>query len=341
MCLIIVKQTGIDLPKEEYLRLGAKRNSDGLGLAYLKAGEQSVTLKKDFKDIDELVGYVKTNITKEDTLIVHFRLATHGLRDEGNRHPFPISKNKDLLRKTSLSCKYAMAHNGVLNQYSRIDDTELSDTQQFVLEVLSETAVKENLDKPGIKKLVSEFLGGDRLAIMNNKGKLWLFGTFVEEDGCKFSNTLFKPYKAPNYAGFYQRNNHWDYCGCNNFLNHDKNNQRKTDNKNKENEVRMTGICEGCGKDKKVKLQRYNNSDYQFCKRCRKKARKGKLQLNKWENGSLKNVLETSEEIDEFSCVSCKGYFKASELTLILGSYSVCPECLNEVKQDPQQSFIV
>ena len=117
MCMIVVKDKGVKLPKDEYLKNGASKNSDGIGICYRKKGEKKVTIKKDFKDVNALNKWLKENIGEEDQLIIHFRLATSGKRDAGNRHPFPITENKLLLRKNNLKKRFAVAHNGVINKY--------------------------------------------------------------------------------------------------------------------------------------------------------------------------------------------------------------------------------
>jgi predicted glutamine amidotransferase len=350
MCLIVVKPAGIDLPQDEYLREGAKRNSDGLGLAYLKNGENIVHIKKDFHLAQDLIDFIHTNITKDDNLIVHFRQATHGLKDEGNRHPFPICRNKDLLRKTEVDSKYIMAHNGVLSQYSRLDETELSDSQRFILEILSETAVKENLDKPGIKALISDFLNGDRLAILNNKGRIWMFGTFAEEAGCHYSSSGYKPYvyKEDYIKNWRQslENNHWSsyYNNLNNTTPRTRQNlSHLTDLENKSNSATSTqnihGKCEGCQKQKAVKFQSYKGEEYLLCKRCRKRARKNSLILTFADKNTIITPTETND-IKEFPCVSCREYFPAEKLTLLWDAYSVCEACIEIVKKDQNKPLL-
>lgn len=370
MCLIVVKPKGIDLPKSTYLKHAAKRNADGQGMAYLKKGENIVKLKKDFKEVDDLIKFMDENITKEDDLIIHFRFATHGLKDEGNRHPFPLTKNKSLLRKTELTCKSAVAHNGVLTQYSKSDDSQLSDSQHFVLEILSDSMIKENFERDSIQILINDFLNGDRLAILNNKGKIWLFGDFSEEDGISYSNSGYKPYEYTthvNNKGFHANINGFSHWG--NFENdlledQSKNKQKKIPN---DDGLNMSCNCEGCGKWKKVKFCDYKSQQYILCKRCRKRARKNKLVLRIKEevnccekeetikNKSQLNVSEflqggqTPEHTETlmndknslYYCASCRELFIYKELNIVLGgSCVICTKCKEKMKEDPDQALL-
>lgn len=344
MCLIIAKPKGTDLPKESYLKHAAKRNSDGQGLAYLKKGEHLIKLKKDFKDVDSLIDFINKNITKEDDLIIHFRLATHGLVDAGNCHPFPITKNKTLLRKTELECKHIVAHNGVLTQYGKVEDIELSDSQRFILDVLSESAIKENLDKSGVQVLINEFLNGDRLVTLNNKGEMLLFGDFKEEDGISYSNSMYKPiitYINYNRTAEYE-NGHWMGYG----FNHQSSPHIGKNTKQNQNEgANITGHCEGCNKWKKLKISDYKDKKYILCKRCRKKAKKNKLNLyieTKKKGLDVETFLKESLENEKgiHPCHSCRVDYPVEELELVMGTSLVCPSCVSKMKNDPEQSVL-
>lgn len=320
MCLIVVKPSGIDLPKEDYLKRGYRKNPDGLGVAFFKEGNRFVKIKKDFKKDEELIDYIKGNVSKEDLLVVHFRSATHGLKDEGNRHPFPLTKNKELLRKLEVDCKSAMAHNGVLSQYCERDKT-FSDSQKFVLEILSDPVVKHNLDRQSIQDLINDFLNGDRLAIINNKGELYLMGDFEEDEGIYYSNDGYKPPKTFPTANIYNnknrqsnypygRNNHWDSI-------YGYQEKAIEDNRNKKKDYLVISHCEVCGKKKSLKNIEYKENRYMLCKKCRRKARKGTLQV-----------------IAKFLCASCRESFNTTDMELALNEFLVCKKCKKDIDTD-------
>jgi len=118
MCLIIAKNSKVNLPPIKYLKNADFYNPHGMGIAYWKYGSKEVFIKKDFKNIKPFIKWFKKNISKKDACIIHFRFATSGLVDNGNRHPFPLTKNSSILRRENFKCKVAVAHNGIINQYS-------------------------------------------------------------------------------------------------------------------------------------------------------------------------------------------------------------------------------
>ena len=190
MCLIAVKKQGVKLPDKTQLENGYKNNPDGVGVAILRNNENRIYIKKDFNDFDDFYKWAGKNIDINDLAIIHFRLATSGKVDIGNRHPFPITRNKLLLRKTELLCNFAVAHNGILSDYS-VKDKKYSDTQKFILDILA--GLKYKLDNEAILKLIKNYIGSDKLAIINAiHRKLILIGEYIEDNGIFWSNNGYK-----------------------------------------------------------------------------------------------------------------------------------------------------
>lgn len=329
MCLIVVKPEGVDLPKEEYLRNGATKNSDGMGIAYLKKGEKFVKIKKDFEYFYQLHTFLEANITKEDILLVHFRWATSGLKDKGNAHPFPLTKNKDKLRALELDCKFAIAHNGVLTQLGKGD--KFSDTQEFILKVLHDPVIKDNLDKLSVKILIDHFLSGDRLAIVNNKRELWLMGDFEEEkeDGCFYSNSGYKiSYSRCSNWGKYKTigyGNHYDDSYPSFQNNEPEKEPKKLLTNSSVNNTPIICACEGCKIKKKTRVFKYEDTEETFylCKKCRRRARQGKLTFSDLDNSVITSIL----------CDSCNNFYDEKEGVKIYGEFKVCAECAKEIKE--------
>jgi hypothetical protein len=188
MCLIAVKPYGTDLPDKQKLKNGYEANKDGAGIAYWRKNKR-IKIKKDFESFEDFYTYLAENIKKEDSVIIHFRLATHGLVDKGNRHPFPITKNKKRLRTLKLTCGQAVAHNGVIDGYKH---KKFSDTQKFILDILADPKIKNNLKSKTIQKILSRYIDGDRLAILDSDGSIILLGEFIEDSGCLYSNRDFR-----------------------------------------------------------------------------------------------------------------------------------------------------
>lgn len=305
MCMIVFKGAGVELPKEEHLRESASRNKDGIGIAYLKVGINEVRIKKDFKDVDVLISWLKDNITKEDICIVHFRLATHGLVDEGNRHPFPITKNKELLRKTELICQMAVAHNGVISQY---EHKKFSDTQKFVLDILSEESVKNNLDNPGIQKLISNFIGLDRLVILLANGTGYRWGEWIKEGDIYYSNSGYKAYFT----------NRYDWI-------------KDTVKIGKDYYLQL---CDVCGMKEDTKYITYKKAEYYMCKSCRRDVSNGKIKeedFYTYKEGQEYDNIKTPE-ITEHQCENCLSWTDERELLVYYGA-KLCGDCIAEFSQ--------
>lgn len=204
MCMISVKPAGINIPDKKSLQNACSKNRDGLGLAHWKAG-RLIHIRKDFNSFETFYAYLKNNVKKEDVALIHFRLATHGLKDKGNRHPFPITRNIKRLRTLDLYCKQAVVHNGVIMGYNH---KKLSDTQKFVIDILASSKVKNNLQSRVIQKMLAKYIDGDKLAIIDTDGAIILLGEFIKHKGCFYSNDDFK-YVMDT------KPNIWAQAGCN------------------------------------------------------------------------------------------------------------------------------
>ena len=192
MCIIIAKSEGVALPSLDTLKICNTNNDDGCGLAYHKKGGDKVHIKKDFLTVEDMWDYITENITVDDSAIIHFRLATSGLVDFGNRHPFPLSNEDEKLRSPELSTKIAVAHNGVFSRWNN-EKGDLSDTQLFIKNVLSDKLIRDNLKgNLAIQTLLSDFIGGSKLAILDNTGHLSVWGHFHKDDGLYYSNQSYQ-----------------------------------------------------------------------------------------------------------------------------------------------------
>jgi predicted glutamine amidotransferase len=316
MCLIISKQSGIGLPKPEYLRSGACTNRDGLGVAYHKEGVDEVVIKKDFKDVLDLIAWIPENITVNDSLLVHFRFATSGLKDEGNRHPFPITKNLELIRKTNLVCQEAIVHNGVFTGYN--DLQTYNDTQKFIFDILADEEVRTNLKNPAIKKLIENYLHNSKIAILLHTGEILYFGDFLEEDGLQFSNRGYKwgwsKYDRSDYGKGWWSDKEKDK---NKNITHTH--TPVTDAKEKD-----IFYCEHCklseASVKEIKEIWYKKVKLVLCKNCRKLLGDGRLE---WYVNCKKNKMEEKNKTalmcysDSTMCYKCLQSGKKADMHFV------------------------
>jgi hypothetical protein len=246
MCIIIIKKKNVAVPSHEVLENCFINNSDGSGIAYVKNGSNKVIIEKGFLFFEEFIGRInELNFQSDDIVMYHFRLATHGLNNKENTHPFPLSRNITDLKKLYLETDIAIAHNGIFGSMPR--NTENSDTQKFILFILSNLNVLENLNNEAFIELLRGYCGySSKLAFLTGD-KVFLIGNFIfdKKSGLIFSNDGYKNFKALLYSD--------------------------TDFKNSQNSlvpISNKKTCELCGKKGKTK---YNKLfDGRLCKKCKK-----------------------------------------------------------------------
>jgi gamma-glutamylcyclotransferase (GGCT)/AIG2-like uncharacterized protein YtfP len=83
MCLIIIKKSGLKLPKDAAMN-AALINPDGLGIVWLDTYEVSYHKSKHYKLLET-----------DRPFIAHFRYATVGAVGKDNTHPFKCGKNEN------------------------------------------------------------------------------------------------------------------------------------------------------------------------------------------------------------------------------------------------------
>lgn len=213
MCIIVAKPKGVKLPKKEILSTCFENNPDGAGIMFTK--NDQVRILKGFMTFDDFIrGLNKVKkICKSDltdkSIVMHFRIGTHGKNDKATTHPFPITSNYDDLRKTDVTNSLGLAHNGVISSYCYSDI--LSDTQAFVKDFM--TPLK-NLDRDfykhdDIKKIILKIGGYSKFAILDNKDHISILGDFIKDEktGIYYSNGTYQTsrYKWNYESDYYTR----------------------------------------------------------------------------------------------------------------------------------------
>lgn len=137
MCIIIAKESGKKIPEKNLLKRCWIKNPDGGGLMF--NDQNKVIIVKGFMNFDSFYDKL-TELNQEYNfekkgLIIHFRISTSGVVDNGNCHPYPITDNVKYLRATHVKCNFGVAHNGVIRDYNRKDQL-LNDTQLFIKNIV-------------------------------------------------------------------------------------------------------------------------------------------------------------------------------------------------------------
>lgn len=178
MCVIVYKPKGVEFKTKDIIRC-FRANPHGAGLMYWS--EYGLHVDKGFMNVKSLIEHVK--MLGDINLAVHFRYATHGLKNQHQTHPFVVSR-KISRAKTDRGIGavlpvsgQALMHNGVLRRFgSRV----ISDTLDMVTSALaSRRTTKERRDflqgLPGHYCLAAD-------------GKFFLFGGFEKVKGLSCSN---------------------------------------------------------------------------------------------------------------------------------------------------------
>lgn len=195
MCLAVYKPAGLDIP-EKNLRAGFENNNDGCGLCWAADGQLHV--ERGMLTWDAFYGLYQQ--ASQYPMLIHFRKATHGKKNEENCHPFLFNDGE-----------LALIHNGVLP--IKCAEEGFSDTWHFVHKVL-EPIVKDRgvpIDDQALSWFIRVSIGTDKVAIMNKAGEVVIFneekGNWEDTDGPEgkkgkvwFSNYSFRSYNNTNYS---------------------------------------------------------------------------------------------------------------------------------------------
>ena len=228
MCVAVYKPIGVELPTKEELYNCYLRNQDGAGFAFYRNGK--INIKKGYMDFKSFYNdFCNENFSKNENVFIHFRIATHGLVDGGNTHPFPITDDFNKMRNTEISYNgKCLIHNGVfhygdalIKSYSKI----ISDTMLFskllfdelnnhnglfdkkietlgLEESVTRGIIENNSDNLALIKKINSELGYSKIAIMNEDGSVNHFGNWINHNGVYYSNSSYEGYKSYNKIGF-------------------------------------------------------------------------------------------------------------------------------------------
>ena len=173
MCLLIAKPQGKKLDKEQ-LATAFRSNPDGAGFAIADEAGKRILVRKGFFDFDKFCAEFQPFENCE--AIVHFRIATSGLTNHDNCHPFEI--------KSEMFPEYtfAMAHNGSLP--FRNTKTK-SDTNCFSTDVLKKIFDRDPYfleHDPGYMLLAKAIEKHNKMAIMRHDAEKNKFITRIIND---------------------------------------------------------------------------------------------------------------------------------------------------------------
>ena len=191
MCIIAIKEKGINMPSEEILETMFRHNPDGAGFMYAKDGH--VHIRKGFMTFHSFMKAVdRIENVKDIPLVMHFRIATSGNIDAGTCHPFPISNKRKVLRKTDITTDIGVVHNGVIPITA---PNNMSDTMQYIAgKLYYYQKLQQNfyVQKSYMKRIEKEIQS--KMVFLTSNGDIYKIGDFITDSGMIYSNTSYRSY---------------------------------------------------------------------------------------------------------------------------------------------------
>ncbi len=192
MCIIAAKLAHAQHPTEDMLKAMWNKNPDGAGFAYPNV-DGDITIIKGLMTYNDFRAALEPLLAVPTAFyLLHFRIATHGLRDGTMTHPFWAKENK-----------LAICHNGILPYSTILDDKDpRSDTAAFTEDILSKLPEGWHLSEAW-HHIIEEYMGRyNKIAIIEKEGIVLMNRSAWVEDkdtGLIFSNSSYVTYKAPVY----------------------------------------------------------------------------------------------------------------------------------------------
>lgn len=197
MCIIIIKNKGVEAPYKGTLKRCFKNNPDGAG--YCFAADNSVFIKKGFMNFKSFYNSFKKDIKKDTPSIIHFRITTQGGIKPEFTHPFPLSANYTDLKELDNIADVAIAHNGIIELTSSTR-TDATDTMEFIAEYLSLILdfKGDELKNANVRELIEKLGGFSRFAFLKANGEIVKIGAgwVCDFGGLWFSNSTYKKAQA-------------------------------------------------------------------------------------------------------------------------------------------------
>ena len=219
MCVVAIKNKGVEFPNDDSIKAMWDANSDGAGFMY--ALDNKVFIEKGFMKLSDLNGAVallekrlkKKDLTLNDIpMVLHFRITTHGGTTPHLTHPFPISSQEKHLKALDLTCDLGLVHNGIITSVPT--QAGLSDTAIYIANVLTPLANLKSdfyMSNEG-KAIMENTIGASKFAFLDKDGNIETIGDFKKgtknnTDAILFSNlshewdkSAFVNYAYSNYS---------------------------------------------------------------------------------------------------------------------------------------------
>lgn len=180
MCVIcFTKGVSID---NDFIKKLWTANPDGAGFAFIDKTNK-MFYKKGYLKLEDLISDLPKN---RENMVLHFRIATQGLINSNNCHPFNI----DNLKPNEGYASRLLFHNGMTPvswKVKKKDEDRYSDTYLLCRDILSQVKNQKMYD--AILSANSKYALFDESL---SSEKWFLYGKWEDSDGMLFSNLNFK-----------------------------------------------------------------------------------------------------------------------------------------------------
>jgi len=204
MCVAIVKQPGMRGPSYRMIEHLWAKNPHGGGFCVIRPtvtdgiispyATPLVHGNKGYMDKYEFIDEYQREVKLDDAAFIHMRVSTHGGVHPGGTHPFPASSDVEALNATEWQSRFGIMHNGTIAGFGMKDDGELSDTQEFIQQMLSDRILLYSLFSQRntvLNKVLTDKLGKSRIAIMRFDGEIITIGEWHQAGECLYSKKDF------------------------------------------------------------------------------------------------------------------------------------------------------
>lgn len=147
-------------------------------------------------DRNKIFEYYSSKLEDDDKILFHARIPSCGGTSLDNVHGWEENG-------------VYFCHNGTMSSLAKWGDH--TDSETFFRRIFMPCWRGEGKKfTDNVEYVVEHFLGSyNKFAFLLPNGEVKLYGKFVEDHGCKFSNETYKPYSPSTYASSYQQD-YWE-----------------------------------------------------------------------------------------------------------------------------------
>lgn len=220
MCIVAVFPKGVNKYDERVISAissGLTSNNHSFGYAVRRKGEDNIYIKKGFikGNVKDFIGELeRLNLSEDDVLLVHGRIATHGSNSAELAHPFICSTDyKEVVQTSGFTKLPVLMHNGVFNKLGSKGFGDHSDTSDFAWKVASGKIFRELVKRD--KENLIKTLDSTTIGIWGYSKVVYLLpeadtepillGEFIKEEYGYFSNSCYKNSSYRNVGGVQEK----------------------------------------------------------------------------------------------------------------------------------------